>query len=360
MTGQPLGWKVNIRPPSDTDHRQRGTSTGRAILAAVALAATFGCSAPQQADSPAVGEDLGLAAAETESAWRPNESTDFRYSDAALRAPTRLRQAVSLGAITTFWSSVGLWTYFAWYGNQAKAPFAFVHEGWFGGDTYAGGADKAGHLFGSYVAVRATAQELQRGGLGAGLSATLASLGALAFFVGIEVKDGFHRSFGFSTGDLLADLAGIGAANLFLLNPRVDELLDLRMHYWPSQEYRRRVVRGDVDTFEDYTGMEFGLWLHLGSLDAVRLRPRFDVLRYVDLGVGYATDNFKPSPSDPAAVRVRRPYVGIGLNVAAFVDALVFDRGKQRGPARDAALRVLEFYSVPGTYLRAGPRLESD
>ncbi|MBI5610881.1 MAG: DUF2279 domain-containing protein [Deltaproteobacteria bacterium] len=308
---------------------------------------------------PAVAA-VAPAATPTPTEWRPNESTDFRYGEAARRPPTRAHQMVSLGSITTFWSAVGLWTYFAWYGNQTKAPFAFSHEGWFGGDTYAGGADKLGHMFGSYVAVRATAQELQRGGVSSGASAALASIGALAFFVGIEVKDGYHRSFGFSGGDMVADLVGIGLANLFLLNPRVDELLDLRMQYWPSREYRSRLLRGDIDTLEDYTGMEFGLWLHLGSLALVKQRPHFEVLRYVDLGIGYATDNFKPTPTDPDAIRVRRPYLGVGLNVAAFVDALVFERGQRQGLPRDTALRLLEFYSVPSTYVRLGPRFESE
>ena len=59
------------------------------------------------------------------------------------------------------------WLTMAWYVRTTDADqFATHDEGWFGSDTYAGGADKLGHLWGNYAMTRGVSQILQYGGWG--------------------------------------------------------------------------------------------------------------------------------------------------------------------------------------------------
>src|SRR5258706_9743783 len=60
-----------------------------------------------------------------------------------------------------------------------------------------------------------------------------------ALFIGVEVKDGFFYEFSFSdaTGDTLGALAALALDNF----PRLDELFDFRVQYWPSTMYLRKV-----------------------------------------------------------------------------------------------------------------------
>ncbi|HEX5855675.1 MAG TPA: hypothetical protein VFZ57_08645, partial [Thermoanaerobaculia bacterium] len=60
---------------------------------------------------------------------------------------TRATAAVLIGA-----PIVG---YFAWWHTSTRSTFEFANERWFQRDTYAGGADKASHIFLGYVATLA-------------------------------------------------------------------------------------------------------------------------------------------------------------------------------------------------------------
>ncbi len=254
---------------------------------------------------------------------------------------------------------MGLWSYFAWYAGQTKDEFRFARERWFGATTYAGGADKLGHAYANYVMTRIAAQELQWGGYSAGFASAASSLLTLAFFTGIEIKDGYHKGFGFSRGDMLADVVGIGLANLMLWSPRLDELFDFRINYFPSSLFAESLLHGDVDVGEDYSGMDFGVWLHLGSLQAVRQRDQLWAARFVDVGLGYATRGFLPIPKDPTVQRERQPYIGITANLAALFDAWLFNYGAREGHGRRLVRGFAEFVTLPFTTWKLGPVLTS-
>jgi hypothetical protein len=287
--------------------------------------------------------------------WRPNASTDFRYQRESAGHSHTSRKALAATAVGGTFGAMGLWSYYAWYAGQTKGDFLIARERWFDGRTYAGGADKLGHAFANYIMTRIAAQELQWGGYSATTSALTASALTLAFFVGIEVKDGYHKGFGFSRGDIVSDLIGIGLANAMLWSPRLDELLDFRMSYFPSMEFAKRLVDGNIDVGEDYSGMDFGLWLHLGSLSAVQKQPRWWAARFVDVGVGYATRGFLPLPDDPGEQRSRQLYVGITANLAAVLDAWLFDYGRRNTLGRGSVRRLAEFATLPFSTWKLGP-----
>lgn len=295
------------------------------------------------------------------SPWRPHRSSDFRYRAEAAQPLGKGRRAVAAATVGGSLGTLGLWSYFAWYARQPKAPFQWTAEGWFGAQTYAGGADKVGHFYTTYLTTRIIAHELQWGGFSAASAATAASILTLGFFVGIEIKDGYHRGFGFSNGDLLADILGVAAAQAMLWSPRLDEMFDLRIGYWPTSAFVRRVVDGDVDIGEDYSGMDFALWLHLGSLPVVARQPQWWLAHFIDIGFGYATRGYLPVPDDRSVVRERLPYIGLTFDAAALLDWWIYRRS---GAPPEAGLpstvrRILEFYTLPGVTWRLGPQLRS-
>jgi len=49
---------------------------------------------------------------------------------------------------------MGVYSYYSWYQEGEQRDFYVADDGWFGKNTYAGGEDKVGHCFSSYVITR--------------------------------------------------------------------------------------------------------------------------------------------------------------------------------------------------------------
>ena len=97
--------------------------------------------------------------------------------------------------------------YFAWWRTSSRSSFEFANERWFQRDTYAGGADKASHIFVGYLSTL-TLQGIYRS-----LDKTPAEARGLALGVTvltgalIEIGDGFSQ-YGFSWEDATANALG--------------------------------------------------------------------------------------------------------------------------------------------------------
>jgi uncharacterized protein YfiM (DUF2279 family) len=219
------------------------------------------------------------------------------------------------GGITT-------WAYFAWYHNQTMNRRMVVNrsaEEGFGGNTYAGGADKAGHFYANYLFARVGAQSLIDRGWSPLWAVLVNVTFTLTLYTLVEIKDGFHPGYGFSVEDQVANVLGNVVAALLLLVPSLDELFGVRMYYKPSKLFLDGLVRNkDIDVSEDYTGETVMLVFHLGGLSAVKNSPHFRFLRYVDLLIGYNARGFLPRP-DPSVLREQELFVGFSLNLGEIL-----------------------------------------
>jgi hypothetical protein len=158
------------------------------------------------------------------------------------------------------------WTYFAWYRkHKPLSEFRWGGDGYFGEKTYAGGADKLGHAWATMSLARAGTELLHQWGGFSKLTSTLVS-SALSelLFLGVEIKDGFYYQF--SYGDAWFDTLGAVAGAALSLSPRLDELFDFRVEYWPSHEYRRQFEGGNVNVAEDYSGETYLLAFHTSPI----------------------------------------------------------------------------------------------
>lgn len=101
--------------------------------------------------------------------------------------------------------------YFTWWREDSRSTFTVANERWFQQDTYAGGADKASHIFWGYLGT----QILQ--GAYRGVGKTPGQSRALAFGVValtgalVELGDGWSK-YGFAWEDIAANTIGSAVA----------------------------------------------------------------------------------------------------------------------------------------------------
>lgn len=227
--------------------------------------------------------------------------------------------------------------YNAWW-KENSGDFRVVREGWFGHNTYRGGADKFGHMYTTYVSTRLLAQALEAVGnpVSEAQWKAAALTGATTFAV--EVLDGYTREIGFSFEDLVLDAAGIGLGLFMERHPWWDGRFDFRVHYWPSHDARRLNERDPVD---DYSGQTYLFVAKLNGFDRTRNNR---VLRYVELSLGYGARGYKPT--DGTQEQTRRIFAGISLNLSQLLNDTIFQLGRYK-TAKTISGGVLEYIQVP-------------
>lgn len=230
----------------------------------------------------------------------------------------------SLATVAGIYVAINTWTYFAWYHKRTlNSHFVWNDEGFFGSDTYAGGADKWGHFWGAYVVQRIIANALQAGSWDRWSSNAMAAGAILAYLTFIEFKDAYHVGYGFSVGDMIFNILGTALGMAMDAHPRLDQMFDFRLEYLPSREYWKSLTeQGIVNAGEDYSGQTYLVAFHLASLPSLRRNDAWGLLRMLDLTLAYHTDNYLPEPLDPRARRTRELSLGVALNVQYMIDWL--------------------------------------
>lgn len=234
-----------------------------------------------------------------------------------------------------------------WWNDTMSSDFRTVNEGWFGQDTYTGGADKLGHLYSTYVGTRLLTNAFEWAGHDRDSAAWLAAATTWGSMLAVEIGDGFSTHYRFSKEDLIMNTLGSGLALLMEKNPELDALLDYRLMYWPSSAARRT---GQVSPVSDHSGQTYLLAIKASGIPALR---KIEPLRYFELALGYGTRGYEPNVGEE---RSRNVYYGISLNVAEIIDATVF--GERKGSrTQKVGNGVLEVFQIPGTAALADHRL---
>ncbi|HQR68767.1 MAG TPA: DUF2279 domain-containing protein, partial [Thermoanaerobaculia bacterium] len=204
--------------------------------------------------------------------------------------------------------------YFAWWKDDWTGHFRVTDEGWFGEETYTGGADKASHITFSYMftlAFQSTYRALGKSPAEArGLAFGLTVLSGLL----IEVGDGFSR-YGFSWQDLAADTIGAGVATLvdaFGLKDTVG----LRFG-WVSNSIPPPCCRY-YGFGSDYSGEIYAADLKLAGL-LPRMGTPPGPARFFLVGVTYGSKGYRHSPP---WYRQRQLGVEIGLSIPEVLRAV--------------------------------------
>jgi len=271
----------------------------------------------------------------------------------------KLAAALTLGG---FYAGFSMWTYFAWYRKGCRPEpkpcddFIWGKDGSFGARTYAGGADKLGHAWATLGLARLGTEMLnQWGGYERRTSTIVGTALSEALFLGVEFRDGF--TYQFSYWDFTFNTIGAALAFAQSTWPRLDEFVDFRVQYFPSDAYRAQLEGGNVNIAEDYSGETYLLAMHLGAIHRLRDWRWGGWARYVDVAVGFETRGYKPEPpydidpNDPDRQdypRRQTLFFGVTLNAQGVFDRLL-DRRAPR--ARKVMHGLFEMFNLPYTTL---------
>ncbi len=229
---------------------------------------------------------------------------------------------LSAGAITAW--GISRWGWFQYSPRIQR-------EGWFDKNTHAGGADKTGHFYMSYVLADVLHWDFRRNGVKH--PARTAALTAMATMTLLEFGDATSSKYGFSTEDLIADAGGVLASWFLATHPKWDELIDIRMEYWPSAGFDL-----GKDASSDYSGMRHLLAFKPGAIPALSATP----LRWLELQTGYYTRGFRSyDDADLQSNPQRHLYVGVGLSLPSLFKS------------RPVARTVFNYLQPPGFNLSA-------
>lgn len=238
-----------------------------------------------------------------------------------------------------------------WWKDGQSSHFRTANEGWFGQDTYTGGADKLGHAYFSYAGTRLLANAFEWAGNNRDDAAILSAATVFGTMLAVETLDGFSERYKFSKEDVIMNAVGTGLGLLFEKNKRLDDLFDFRLHYWPSGDAKRLNQVGPVS---DHSGQTY---LLVAKATGISQLKNHDVLRYFELAAGYGTRGYEPNNGAPAPDRSRHVYFGISLNVSEILRNTVFRDSAEKTRSRRATETILEYVQVPGTAVLADHQL---
>ena len=264
-------------------------------------------------------------------------SSNPDFSDAQNEMQWRTNATI-LGTV----SAGVLYGYFLtdWWKQGFTGELKTVNEGWFGQNTYAGGADKLGHAYSAYVGARLLARSFEGYGHDTDTALRLGVATSFGALLAVEALDGFSRENRFSYEDVIMNGAGAGLAMLLEKYPALDRILDFRLHYWPS-DIARREGNGPVT---DYSGQTYLLVAKAAGVPVLR---QYQPLRYLELAVGYSTRGYRPDEG-VNATHSRFAYLGISLNLAEILDDVIFKESRNSNARRNTGT-LLEYIQIPGT-----------
>ncbi len=182
--------------------------------------------------------------------------------------------------------------------------FKFNSEGWFGTDTGSAGADKLGHLYSSYVMNEFFTKRMLLKTDDTTRAALYSACFSSSIMFMVEVLDAYSVDHGFSYEDLIMNLTGIGISTLKNTIPGLDEKLDLRVEYSPTEEHRNHPVT-------DYSGYNYSAALKLGGFEYLEETP----LKYFELLLGYHAEGFKENEQYYYPEMRTELYVGVGVDL---------------------------------------------
>ncbi len=185
---------------------------------------------------------------------------------------------------------------YLWY---KKFPHSHFH--YFNDNNEWLNVDKVGHATTAYNIAAIQSDLLHWGGVRSGTSAWIGTLTALGFMTMIEILDGHSEKWGFSKGDMLANLAGcllFEGQQLLWGQQRIS--LKYSYHgsifprYYPAELGRNLPQR----MLKDYNGQSYWLSFNIGSF----LPGNSGFPRWLNASVGYGAEGMIGGMSNPREV----------------------------------------------------------
>lgn len=230
---------------------------------------------------------------------------------------TRVKGVAISGVLS--YSTVMLGIYHLWYKGF---PLERFHG--FNDDSEWLQMDKVGHVTTAYYVglqgldvMRWTGMERKKGILIGGMT-------GLVFLTSIEILDGFSPKWGFSNGDMIANVAGTGmviSQGLAWDEQRVK--LKFSFHQSNYSQYRPGLLGSNLaeNIMKDYNGQTY--WLSANIHSFLHKKSRFP--KWLNIAVGYGAEGMisgKENPADsndptiPYIKRYRQYYLSLDIDAS--------------------------------------------
>lgn len=205
-------------------------------------------------------------------------------SDSIPHRPDRLRLWLTAGANAALWTGSFIALDKAWYADYPRSGFHFFDDGpeW-------NQADKLGHVWSTYQVSRASTEMWKWTGLSDRTAVVLGGSSGMLYQSVIELQDAYSVDWGFSWGDMAANLAGAGLFVFQELHWK-EQRIQVKLSYWPRDYPQRLEGRADElfgasaieRILKDYNGQTY--WLSANVSDFL---PRTRVPRWLNMALGY-------------------------------------------------------------------------
>ncbi|MBM4250647.1 MAG: DUF2279 domain-containing protein [Deltaproteobacteria bacterium] len=225
------------------------------------------------------------------------------------------------------------------YQENYTGKFTVLREGWFGPDTYAGGADKIGHAYTDYVLLRVIDQIYEDHGFDPKTALLRAFVATTAIRSLMEVADGY-TTFKYAPEDLIANVVGALVSASLLKYPAVDEAFGFSWTYLPSREK----LDGKVDwpsIDNDYNGSVYHLDARLKGVRRLFNITNSETLDRYILSLNYMTRGYDRE----RPLKQRIIGLSLGMNASEILDATINKDGSMR-----VASSLLRYFKLPFTF----------
>lgn len=232
----------------------------------------------------------------------------------------------------------------AWY-NNPLTNFHFFNDNreWLQ-------IDKVGHLVTAYQIARVSAQAYRWAGLSDRKAALYAGLTGVIFQTPIEILDGFSPEYGFSVGDMIANVAGPALyTGQYLAWGELRIQPKFSFHYTPLAKERRDLLGSNWHDrwLKDYNGQAY--WLSVNPSAFAGRDAKFP--RWLNVAVGYGIHDMVSAETAGSIERGFRPYRQYYLSLD--VD---FTRIKTRNKTLKTVFFLLNTLKMPAPTLEYNGR----
>ena len=202
-----------------------------------------------------------------------------------------------------------------WYKDQGLESFHFFND-----NPEWNQVDKVGHFFSTYHFSRLGDNVLSWAGIKKKKAAFWGAFVGTAILIPIEMLDGFSPDFGFSYGDMIANLAG----SAFYLG---QELLWNEQRIKPKMSFHQTSlaqIKPDLlgdglaqEVFKDYNGQTY--WL---SFDISAFAKKSNFPKWLNLAIGYGAHDMVRAREEQNNLEgfqsYRQGYLGIDFDLTAI------------------------------------------
>lgn len=284
--------------------------------------------------------DLGLTAGDPQDAPKP--PTEPAPAPETVAPPPKKKLFTTT---TTLWTIAAL---LGGFGQGIGAPirygtnsWMFTNEGWFGYDTYAGGADKASHFTVSSGVSRLLYDVYIHDGHTVEQSFNLAFATTLLAGIFVETGDAI-TVYGWSWQDLTADFLG-DLSGLLIHRYRLQDTIGLRLGPANTDIPLAAIGSSEASLGASYTNEIYVVDLKLKGLMS-RLHGQPGFARYFLVSFAYLTKGFGYQPPLPS--RYQEVGIELGINFPAILDELKVPQDKWWGQGLYA---FFNFFRIPYT-----------